>query len=137
MDDVVVNKLSTIQRCLKRILEVHQQAGDGFSTDYTRQDSVMLNLQRACEATIDVANYLVKKNALGIPQSARDSFQLLFVSGILSEQVSVNMKKIIGLRNIAVHDYQELSLAIVEAVIIKHLTDFEGFIEEIKRFINP
>ena len=136
MDDVVVNKLSTIQRCLKRIKEVYQQAGDDFATDYTRQDSVMLNLQRACEATIDVANYLVKKNTLGIPQSARDSFQLLFVAGILSEDISTIMKKMIGLRNIAVHDYQELNIVIVQSVVETHLIDFEHFCDEVKESVK-
>jgi hypothetical protein len=29
-DDVVINKLATIERCLSRITEVYQQAGDGF-----------------------------------------------------------------------------------------------------------
>ncbi|WP_269800795.1 hypothetical protein [Colwellia sp. 12G3] len=50
MDDVLLNKLSTITRCLKRIREVYAEAGVNFVNDYTRQDSVILNLQRACEA---------------------------------------------------------------------------------------
>lgn len=60
MDDVLLNKLSTIARCLKRIREVYTEAGDNFANDYTRQDSVILNLQRTCEASIDIANYLNK-----------------------------------------------------------------------------
>lgn len=133
MDDVLVNKLSTISRCLVRIKLVYNEAGSDFTTDYTRQDSVILNLQRACEASIDLANYLNKKNGLGIPQSSRDSFQLLFTAGLLSEGIASNMKKMIGLRNIAVHDYQQLNIAIVQSVVTKHLVDFEQFIEEIKR----
>jgi hypothetical protein len=53
MDDVLVNKLSIITRCLKRIREVYSEVGDNFINDYTRQDSVILNLQRACEASIN------------------------------------------------------------------------------------
>ena len=132
MDDVLVNKLSTISRCLVRIRAVYNEAGINFTTDYTRQDSVILNLQRVCEASIDIANYLNKKNGLGIPQSSRDSFQLLFTAGLLSEGLASNMKKMIGLRNIAVHDYQQLNIAIVQSVVTKHLTDFEQFMEEIK-----
>jgi len=132
MDDVLVNKLSTISRCLVRIRVVYNEAGSNFTTDYTRQDSVILNLQRVCEASIDIANYLNKKNGLGIPQSSRDSFQLLFTAGLLSEGLASNMKKMIGLRNIAVHDYQQLNIAIVQSVVTKHLTDFEQFMEEIK-----
>jgi uncharacterized protein YutE (UPF0331/DUF86 family) len=133
MDDVLVNKLSTITKCLKRIVDVYAEAGSQFPTDYTRQDSVILNLQRACEASIDIANYINKKNKLGIPQSSRDSFQLLQQSGIISDDLSSDLKKMIGLRNIAIHDYQPLNIDIVESVINNHLTDFEQFIEIIKK----
>jgi uncharacterized protein YutE (UPF0331/DUF86 family) len=133
MDDVLLNKLSTIARCLKRIREVYTEAGDNFANDYTRQDSVILNLQRACEASIDIANYLNKKKQLGIPQSSRDSFQLLSSAGFITISVATNLKKMIGLRNIAVHDYKELNMDIVEAVINNHLVDFELFISEIKK----
>ena len=133
MDDVLVNKLSIIARCLKRIREVFNEAGDNFMNDYTRQDSVILNLQRACEASIDIANYLIKKRQIGIPHSSRDSFQLLHSAGYISSSVAINLKKMIGLRNIAVHDDKELNLAIVVAVVNNHLVDFELFSKEIKK----
>lgn len=70
---------------------------------------------------------------MGIPQSSRDSFQLLTSAGLISPIVATNLKKMIGLRNIAVHDYKELNMDIVEAVINNHLVDFELFISEIKK----
>ena len=73
----------------------------------------------------------LKKNSLGVPQTSRDSFQLLLKAGLLSENVVSNMKKMIGLRNIAVHDYQELNIAIVKSVVETHLIDFENFSSEI------
>jgi len=132
MNDVIINKLATIDRCLSRIREVYAQAGDKFLSDYTKQDSVILNLQRACEAAIDLANYINKVKELGIPQSSRDSFELLHKAGILSLEVSVNLKKIVGLRNIAVHDYQELNMAIVQFVVENHLVDFQHFNKAVK-----
>jgi uncharacterized protein YutE (UPF0331/DUF86 family) len=132
MDDVVINKLATIERCLFRIKEVYQQAGDDFLSDYTRQDSIILNLQRACEASIDLANYITKLKNLGIPQSSRNSFELLQKAGLLPLEVSDNLKKMVGLRNIAVHDYQELNLEIVKYVVENHLVDFQRFGKVIK-----
>jgi uncharacterized protein YutE (UPF0331/DUF86 family) len=38
----------------------------------------------------------------------------------------------LGLRNIAVHDYQALNIDIFIAVVKHHLTDFELFSAEIK-----
>ena len=77
MNDVIINKIATIERCLERINVVYAEVGDNLSTDFTRQDSIVLNLQRACEASIDLANYINKQKKLGIPQSSRDSFELL------------------------------------------------------------
>ncbi|MFT4928407.1 MAG: hypothetical protein ACI8WB_004526 [Phenylobacterium sp.] len=132
MDDVITNKLTTIHKCLQRITTTYQTAGNQFATDFDRQDSVILNLQRACQACIDLANYTARKQQLGVPQSSRDSFQLLFKAQLLSEDVATKMKKMVGLRNIAVHDYQELNLEIIKHVIENHLQEFSEFANEIK-----
>jgi hypothetical protein len=61
MNDVVNNKISTIERCLQRIKVVCAVVGYNLSTDLTRQDSIVLNLQRACEGSIYLANYINKQ----------------------------------------------------------------------------
>ena len=129
--DVIVNKISTIQRCSARIIEEFNADEVGFLKNYTKQDSVVLNLQRCCEAAIDIASYLIRKESLGIPQSARDSFELLALSQIITTDVADKLKKMVGLRNIAVHDYQQLNMSIVVAVINKHLLDFEDFCAQV------
>lgn len=133
MDDVIINKVATIERCLYRIGEVYLEVGANLSTDYTRQDSIILNLQRACEASIDLANYINKLKKIGIPQSSRDSFNLLHKAGLLPEHISNNLKKMVSLRNIAVHDYQELNIEIVSFIVENHLVDFKDFIKVIKQ----
>ena len=133
MNDVIINKIATIERCLNRINTVYQEVGDKFSTDYTRQDSIVLNLQRACEAAIDISNVIIKQKKLGIPQSSRDSFELLLKAQLLPEELTINLKKMVGLRNIAVHDYQELNLPIIKYIIEHRLTDFKLFIKLIKQ----
>ena len=47
-DDVVLNKASTIERCLRRVREVYAANPANLNDDPTRQDSIVLNLQRAC-----------------------------------------------------------------------------------------
>lgn len=130
MNDVVLNKAATIRRCLQRI---HEEFTDEalFRQNFTQQDSVILNLQRACEAAIDIANHLVRKYQLGVPQSSRDSFALLVQQQLIDNQLAINLQKMIGLRNIAVHDYQALNLDIVIHVIKHRLVDFEQFVTDI------
>ena len=77
MNDVIINKVESIQRCVKRAREEYAAAKDAFAEDYTRQDAAILNLMRACEQSIDLANYLVKKEKLGVPADSSQSFDLL------------------------------------------------------------
>ncbi len=58
-NDIVLNKVETIERCVKRVREVY--AGNPNSLgDFTKQDSIILNIQRACEASIDLAMHIVR-----------------------------------------------------------------------------
>jgi uncharacterized protein YutE (UPF0331/DUF86 family) len=136
MNDSILNKLATIDRCLKRIREVYDLAKEQFDTDYTSQDSIILNLQRACEASIDVANILNKQHNTGIPQSSRDSFELLKKAGLLSAPLALSLQKMVGLRNVAVHDYQALNLEIVKHVVEHRLAEFEEFVDSVKSMNN-
>ncbi|WP_047049310.1 type VII toxin-antitoxin system HepT family RNase toxin [Vibrio mexicanus] len=131
MDDVILNKISIIDRCLKRIAEEYNGNEAELLSNYTKQDSVILNLQRLCEASIDIANRSLKLHNGPIPQSSRDSFEQLSRMGLLSASLASSMQKMVGLRNIAVHDYQNLNLDIVISVLNHHLGDFRLFGQEV------
>ena len=127
MDDVLINKIAIIEKCLKRIKEEYVGFEKEFDINYTKQDSIILNLQRACEASIDLAARLVKMNNFGIPQKTRDVFNLLEENKLISKKISENLQKMVGFRNIAVHDYKSINLEIVRSIIENKLVDFIGF----------
>lgn len=130
MDDVILNKYSIIQRCLGRIEEEYVGYEDELTTNFTRQDSIILNIQRASQAAIDLANRVIRLKQLGIPQGSRDSFSLLSDHGYVSVELADSMMKMIGFRNIAVHEYQKLNIDILKAVIVKHVQEIKLFAEE-------
>ncbi|MGM0593904.1 MAG: type VII toxin-antitoxin system HepT family RNase toxin [Pseudomonadota bacterium] len=133
IDDILLNKAATIERCVARAREEYQANPDGFATDLTRQDAAILNIQRACEAALDMGHYLIRKERLGVPQSARDVFQLLQQGGWISVELAEVLKRMVGFRNIAVHDYQTLQLPIVVSIIQHHLDDFLTYSETLLR----
>ena len=96
-------------------------------TDYTKQDSIILNIQRACEAGIDLAMHIVSERKLGVPKSSRDTFKLLQEAGLIDTSLAKTLMNMVGFRNIAVHDYQALNLDILEAILTKHIDDFKAF----------
>lgn len=126
-DDVVLNKAATIERCVARAREELAKNPATFGADLTRQDAAILNIQRACQATLDIGQHLIRSERLGAPQSARDVFELLSKAGIIQTELADALKRMVGFRNIAVHDYQILQLPIVVSIIEKHLEDFLRF----------
>ena len=130
-DDVLINKAATIERCVARAREEYQRDPASFAEDYTRQDAAVLNVQRACEAALDMGQYLIRRERLGVPQSARDVFNLLAQGDWLDVELAEALKRMVGFRNIAIHDYQTLQLPITVKVITHHLDEFLRYSERI------
>jgi uncharacterized protein YutE (UPF0331/DUF86 family) len=127
MDDVVLGKVEIIERCVRRVREVHGGDTVAWREDLTRQESVLLNLQRACEAAIDLAMHLVRIDRLGLPKASREAFDLLERAGALPAGLAATLRAMVGFRNVAVHDYRKLDLDIVEAIVVRHLDDLLAF----------
>ncbi|MGE0468056.1 MAG: DUF86 domain-containing protein [Nitrospira sp.] len=126
-DDVILNKAASIERCLHRIEEEYAGNDQNLVENQTKQDAIVLNLQRACETTIDLAMYVVSQQKLGVPQDSRDAFTLLQTAGILSEDLAARMQRMVGFRNVAVHEYARLNLDVVRTIVTKQLGDFRTF----------
>lgn len=132
-DDVLLNKAATIERCVARADEEYHKDPATFAADFTRQDAAILNIQRACEACLDMGHAIIRRERLGIPQSARDVFALLARAGWIDASLAEALQRMVGYRNIAVHDYQTLQLPITIAVIERHLGDFLAFSRAVLR----
>ncbi|MCQ9469567.1 DUF86 domain-containing protein [Pseudomonas alliivorans] len=132
-DDVLINKAASIERCVARVRQEYDKDPATFEFDFTRQDAAILNIQRACEAALDMGQHLIRREGLGVPQSARDVFELLHRGGWLETPLLPVMKNMVGFRNIAVHEYQTLQLPITVAIITQHLGDFVSFSSAILR----
>lgn len=131
--DVVYNKAQIMERCLKRIYEEYGHNDENLK-NYTKQDSIILNIQRACEAAIDLAMHIVAEEKLGIPQNSRDAFELLITGGVIDLPLAKKLQAMVGFRNIAVHDYQAVNLEIVKVIIEKHMDDLQEFIERVLKY---
>lgn len=131
MDDVLLNKTAIIERCLKRLHEEYVGYEGELETNFTRQDAIVLNLQRACEASIDAAMHVVRMHKLGIPQQSRDAFTMMRDAGLLAEGLAVHMQAMVGFRNIAVHNYRDLSVPVLRSILDSRLDDFRNFASQV------
>lgn len=74
-----------------------------------------------------MGRHLIRRESLGVPQSARDVFALLTQCGWMDAARAEGFKRRVGFRNIAAHDYQALQQPITVAIIQKHLGEFLQF----------
>lgn len=71
IEDVLINKAATIERGVKPARGEYARAPATFAADLSRQDAAILSIQRACEAALDMGQHLIRRERLGVPQSAR------------------------------------------------------------------
>ncbi|MFZ5945136.1 MAG: type VII toxin-antitoxin system HepT family RNase toxin [Bacillota bacterium] len=124
--DIIINKSQVIERCITRIHEEYNCDTENLK-NYTKQDSIILNIQRACEACIDLAMHIVSEKKLGVPQTSREVFDILKDNGIMDDHISERLKAMVGFRNVAVPDYQNIKIEIIERIIQFHLGDMQEF----------
>ncbi|HXH76472.1 MAG TPA: DUF86 domain-containing protein [Bacteriovoracaceae bacterium] len=121
--DVILSKINVIKNCLMAIEKATLTEKD---PDF--QLSIYeLNLQRAIQACIDLANVTIAKEGLGLPNTYKQSFEILNKHSVISKEISQKLCSMVGFRNISVHDYEEIKPVIVHSIVKNHLTDFEEF----------
>ncbi len=125
--DVLLAKAATIERTLRRVAEEYEGHEAELEHNYTRQDAILLNLQRSCQACIDGAMHLVRVHGLGLPQESREAFTLLEEAGLLGPELAARLRAMVGFRNVAIHAYTHLDLAIVRSILEQELDGLRAF----------
>jgi uncharacterized protein YutE (UPF0331/DUF86 family) len=69
----------------------------------------------------------IRRRRLGIPNESRDSFAVLVRESLIDPDLGNRLKKMVGFRNLAVHQYRELDLDILDAVIRTNLDALLAF----------
>lgn len=128
-DDVVFNKISVIKRCIDRIKEEYRL--NPSLDNLTHVDALTLNIERACQATIDLAMHIVAKEKFGIPQSSADAFVLLEQNKRIDTKLSKEMIQMVGFRNIIIHEYQKLDTEILKNIAENDYKSFIHFVESL------
>ena len=130
---IVSEKLESLRRCLSRVEKKRPITQQALEQDVDVQDILVLNLSRAVQLCVDIGAHLISRSDIATPQTMGETFSALAEMGLLSDSVADAMKKSVGFRNIAVHGYENLNMAIVFSIATEHLEDFRQFAREIQR----
>lgn len=128
MDRLVLeNKLESLRRCIGRVQQRCPASVDELANDLDAQDVVVLNLSRAVQLCVDIAMHRLADLDCAAPSTMGDAFGMLEQTGLIDANLCKRMRAAVGFRNLAVHNYDAISWAVVFAIAKEHLDDFRSF----------
>jgi uncharacterized protein YutE (UPF0331/DUF86 family) len=125
--EVIEQKLESLRRCLLRIEKKCPKDAATLVADLDLQDIVSLNLSRAVQISVDIAAHLIADMEAPPPDTMGQTFDILARAGVLNPELASSLKKAVGFRNIAVHNYESINWEIVHSIVKLHLADFSAF----------
>lgn len=136
MSPVLLAKRASLERCIRQVQRYYdERGGTPLEDDQLRQDAIGLNLQRAADLTIDIANHCIKQAKLGLPQDSGQSFELLLREAVIDKQTCARMRGMVGFRNVLVHRYQDLDVDIMIDVVENRLSDMLDFADQVTKYL--
>jgi uncharacterized protein YutE (UPF0331/DUF86 family) len=75
--------------------------------------------------------HIIAQSNIDTPQTMSQSFTRLEQLNIIDKNLAEKLKKSVGFRNIAVHNYDELDLNLTFDIASEHINDFKDFIKQI------
>ena len=132
--ELLAKRLSVIETCVRELRELaHPEA---IATDLREARFVEHTLQLALQAALDAASHIVSDERLGEPRTNRELFDRLEEAGWIDAPLAASLRNMAGLRNILVHGYDTVDLAIVRDVVEHRLDDLLRFAESVRRRVG-
>ena len=128
---VIEQKLESLRRCLQRVADKCPPDPETLGRDPDLQDIIVLNLSRAVQLCVDIGAHLIAGMEVPPPDTMGQTFDALAQAGVIHENLAMQLKKAVGFRNIAVHNYKEIDWTIVHTIAGHHLGDFTEFAKTI------
>lgn len=125
--EVIEQKLESLRRCLRRIETKCPADATTLVADIDLQDIISLNLSRAVQISVDIGAHLIAGMEVPPPDTMGQTFDLLAQEGVLNIELASSLKKAVGFRNIAVHNYETINWSMVHSIVKYHLADFSEF----------
>lgn len=125
--EVIEQKLESLRRCVRRIADKCPPDPETLKSDPDLQDIITINLTRAVQLCVDMGAHLIAGMEVSPPDTMGLTFDALAKVGIIDEGLASQLKKAVGFRNVAVHNYRDMDWAVVHAIARYHLGDFTEF----------
>ena len=104
--------------------------------DVDVQDILILNLTRAVQLCVDIGSHVVSHTSVQAPATMAEVFLALARIGAIGSETAEVIRRAVGFRNVAVHNYDVINWQIVRAIASGMSDDFARFVAEIETFCS-
>ncbi|MBI4504027.1 MAG: DUF86 domain-containing protein [Chloroflexi bacterium] len=133
--EVVRKRLQKLEEYLNILERLGCYTLEEFLVNPERYGSAERFLQLAIEAIDDVAAHVVAELELGPVEARRDLARHLREHSYIDEDLEQRWMRVIGFRNILVHDYLEIDRKLVYRVLKENLVDLRALAAVFSRFL--
>jgi len=129
----VIQKIGRINEYMKIIDTIKDECDVKFDKDPVYRGAMLHYLYLLTDTCIALAEMVIKKKNLRIPQSYAEAFDILGDSGVLDAEFAYSFAKIAGFRNFLAHDYETIDSGVICTKVLASLTDIRKYIRQIQK----
>ena len=124
----IYSRLERIREELRYLKTYERMPYDVFVSDFEHFKTAERCLEVAIQACVDVAAHLIGRLDLRKPARSGDTFAVLAEERMIPQPLADDLARMVGFRNILVHEYLQIRLDIGHELIQTRLSDIETFV---------
>ena len=132
----ISNRLDKLHEYIEYLKHYQKKPFAELQEDYTLQGAVQHYLQLSIESLMDIGELIISSLRLQKPDTGAGIFEILAQKGIITRPLAENLRQAAGFRNILVHDYIKINLALVYQHLQNDVKDLDQFARTIAEYIK-
>lgn len=134
--DIIMRKLDSLARCVRRIEEKRPATLDELLKDVDIQDILSINLERAVQVSVDIGAHVIADLSVPPPRTMGDVFAVLTAEKLIPEESGLALRRAVGFRNLSLHAYDQVDWERVFDIVHQRLDDFRKFADAIAHIVS-
>lgn len=133
---IIIKRINLLTKYINRLKSLTTISLDEYLNDFDMQLITERLIQLIVETASDINSYLLVKLHQITPESYFDSFIKASQQGILTKELAEQLAKSTGMRNILVHQYEDINHQLVFSVIPQAVEQYSIYVEQITNYLN-
>ncbi len=133
---VIEKRINLLKEYLQALKELKKISFEDIDSSLQAAWAVEHGLQLAIQSVIDIGNHILASLGENHIEEYGEIIDRLGKKGVIPSSFAKKIKDMTGFRNILVHEYVEVDLKRVYAILQNRLNDFEEFIIYIQTFLK-